>query len=440
MPRSLKIHPQYIPAVKSSLLRNGFLSQKILAEDLGIAQSTVSNFLNGKPVDYANFLEICQALGQEWRNIADLSDLSSDRELDLCWTNITSETVEAELTLPNASPELPEGQVELASSFYIERPPIEARCYETIVQPGALIRIKAPKQMGKTSLMSRILHCAESQGSRAIALNFQLASKQIFTDLDTFLQWFCAGVGLALGQLDSLSNCWQLADIIGSNLCCKVYFEQHLLSENLPPLTLGLDEVDRIFEFPEIADDFLGLLRALHEESKRAEKWKKFRLILVHSTEVYIPLDMNKSPFNVGLPIELPEFNQEQVQALARRHEIDFHENQVQQLMDLVGGHPFLVRLAMYHIACGDITLDRLVKESATEVGIYSDLLRRHLWNLDKYPDVKLAFGQVVTAAKSVRLPSEHAFKLNSMGLVKLDGNDCIPRCKLYREYFSDRL
>ncbi len=432
MPRSLKIHPQYIPVVKSSLLRNGFLSQKILAEDLGIAQSTVSNFLNGKPVDYANFLEICQALGQEWRNIADLSDLPFEREF-------ASETIE-ELPIPNAPPELPEGQVELASRFYIERPPIEARCYETIVQPGALIRIKAPKQMGKTSLMSRILHCAEMQGSRAIALNFQLASKQIFTNLDTFLQWFCAGVGLALGQVDSLSNCWQLADIIGSNLCCKAYFEQYLLSENLPPLTLGLDEVDRIFEYPEIADDFLGLLRALHEESKRSEKWKKFRLILVHSTEVYIPLDMNKSPFNVGLPIELPEFNPQQVEELARRHGIDCDENQVQQLMDLVGGHPFLVRLAMYHIACGDITLDMLIQDAATEAGIYSAHLRRHLWNLDKYPDVKLAFGQVLTAAKSVRLPSEHAFKLNSMGLVKLDGNHCIPRCKLYREYFSDRL
>ncbi|HAZ43620.1 MAG TPA: hypothetical protein DDW76_35415 [Cyanobacteria bacterium UBA11369] len=439
MPRSLKIHPQYIPAVKSSLLRNGFLSQKILAEDLGIAQSTVSNFLNGKPVDYANFLEICQALGQEWRNIADLSDLSSDRELALSWTNVTSETVE-ELPMPNAPPELPEGQVELASRFYIERPPIEARCYETIVQPGALIRIKAPRQMGKTSLMSRILHCAETQGSRAIAVNFQLASKRIFNNLDTFLQWFCAGVGLALGQLEPLSNCWQLADIIGSNLCCKAYFEQYLLSENLPPLTLALDEVDRIFEFPEIADDFLGLLRALHEESKRSEKWKKFRLILVHSTEVYIPLDMNKSPFNVGLPIELPEFNPQQVQQLARRHGIDCHENQVEQLMDLVGGHPFLVRLAMYHIARGDITLDRLVQESATEAGIYSDHLRRHLWNLDKYPEIKLAFAQVVTAAKSVRLPSEQGFKLNSMGLVKLDGSDCIPRCKLYRKYFSDRL
>ena len=47
--------------------------------------------------------------------------------------------------------EQPEGQVSLDSAFYVERPPIEADCYETILQPGALIRIKAPRQMGKTS-------------------------------------------------------------------------------------------------------------------------------------------------------------------------------------------------------------------------------------------------------------------------------------------------
>ncbi|MGL5064272.1 MAG: helix-turn-helix domain-containing protein, partial [Microcoleus sp.] len=76
MPRSLRLRLQCIPAVKSCLLRNGFPSQKILAEDLGIAQSTVSHFLNGKPVDYANFIEICRGLGQEWRDIADFESQS----------------------------------------------------------------------------------------------------------------------------------------------------------------------------------------------------------------------------------------------------------------------------------------------------------------------------------------------------------------------------
>ncbi|WP_317619349.1 helix-turn-helix transcriptional regulator [Laspinema sp. D2d] len=76
MPRSLKVRPSCISNLKSSLLRHGFPSQKILAEELGFAQSTVSNFLNGKPVDFANFIELCRVLAREWRDIADFEDNS----------------------------------------------------------------------------------------------------------------------------------------------------------------------------------------------------------------------------------------------------------------------------------------------------------------------------------------------------------------------------
>ena len=46
--------------------------------------------------------------------------------------------------------------------YYVQRPPIEKRCYEAIEQQGALIRIKAPKQMGKTLLMTKILQHAKN--------------------------------------------------------------------------------------------------------------------------------------------------------------------------------------------------------------------------------------------------------------------------------------
>lgn len=82
-------------------------------------------------------------------------------------------------TLPLSSPQTldePEGQVSLNSSFYVERPPVESDCYDAIIKPGALIRVKAPRQMGKTSLMSRILNHASQQGYRTVCLNFQSAS------------------------------------------------------------------------------------------------------------------------------------------------------------------------------------------------------------------------------------------------------------------------
>jgi hypothetical protein len=108
--------------------------------------------------------------------------------------------------------------------------------------------------------------------------------------------------------------------------------------------------------------------------------------------------------------------------------------------MALVGGHPYLVRVAMYAIARQDVTLAQLVQEAPTEMGIFSDHLRRHLWNLEKYPELMEAMREVVTASEGVRLRSEQAFKLNSMGLVKLEGNNCSPRCYLYYQYLCDRL
>ncbi|HEY9704197.1 MAG TPA: AAA-like domain-containing protein, partial [Allocoleopsis sp.] len=168
--------------------------------------------------------------------------------------------------LSSAIPEVTGGQIELDSRFYIQRFPIEQRCLETISQPGALIRIKAPRQMGKSSLLARILAQAEKQGDRTVCLSFQLANQRIFQSSDAFLQWFCASISLELGLLnpEQLSKYWQLAEMIGSNQCCKAYFEQYLLPQINVPLTLGLDEVDRVFEQPEIADDFFGLLRSLH--------------------------------------------------------------------------------------------------------------------------------------------------------------------------------
>lgn len=340
--------------------------------------------------------------------------------------------------LPVAEPELPEGQVDLVSEFYIERPPIESRCYEAILKPGSLIRIKAPRQMGKTSLMARILHQASQQDYLTVPLSFQLADEKDFADLDKFLQRFCASIGRRLRIPNKLANYWD--DIFGSKDNCTAYFEEYLLPEINQPLALGLDEVDRIFQYPEIANDFFGLLRAWHEDAKNREIWKKLRLVVVHSTEVYIPMNINQSPFNVGLPIELPEFNAQQVLDLARRHGLNWSFTQVEQLMAMVGGHPYLVRVALYHIARQDTTLNLLLQTAPTEAGPYSDHLRRHLWNLEQRPELAAAIKKVVANTSPVRLDSIQCFKLLSMGLLQQQGNDVTPRCDLYRQYFRDRL
>ncbi|NET60793.1 MAG: toll/interleukin-1 receptor domain-containing protein, partial [Symploca sp. SIO2E6] len=170
--------------------------------------------------------------------------------------------------LPIAEPELrrePGGAIPLQSSLYVERLSIESDCYEEILQPGALIRIKAPRQMGKTSLMARILNYAREQGYQAIPLSFQQADSQLFSNLDQFLRWFCERVGRRLKQLQQLEEYWLGS---GSKDKCTAYFEECLLEEIDTPLVLGLDEVDRVFPHRQVADDFFALLRFWYESAR----------------------------------------------------------------------------------------------------------------------------------------------------------------------------
>lgn len=345
-----------------------------------------------------------------------------------------------ERPLPVAGPEIPRGQVGLRSNLYVERKAtptavstIEAECYDAISQPGALIRIKAPRQMGKTSLMARVLHSAEEQGCRTIAISLQLASQKWFDSTDKFLEWFCAVISLQLGISNEVSNYWGFLD---GNMSCKLYFEQHIFKQIEQPIVIGLDEIDRIFEYPDVCRDVLGLLRALHEESKRQESWQKFRMIVVYSTEAYVPLDLNQSPFNVGLPIELPEFTVQQVQWLAHQQQLDWHETEVQSLMDLVGGHPFLIRLVLYHVARKDISLSELIQTAASSSGILSDHLRRYELILSQYPELAIAMQKVIDATEPVDLPTIPMRKLQGVGLIKVKGDMASPRCDLYRQYF----
>jgi serine/threonine-protein kinase len=198
--------------------------------------------------------------------------------------------------------------------------------------------------------------------------------------------------------------------------------------------------VDVVFKYPELAADFFGLLRAWHEESKNREIWRRVRLVVVHSTEVYVPMDINQSPFNVGLPIELPEFKPAMVLELAQRHGLAWGTQEVEQLIDMVGGHPYLVRLALYHIARSEITLEEVLETAPSDAGLYGDHLRRHLWNLEQHPQLAAAVKTVVDTPNPVRLEAMQGFKLHSMGLVNLQGNEVTPRCNLYRQYFRVRL
>ncbi|MBO3461222.1 AAA-like domain-containing protein [Aetokthonos hydrillicola Thurmond2011] len=347
-------------------------------------------------------------------------------------------------TLQNVALWIENSCIEPDTNIYIERPPIEEKCYKAIVQPGALIRIKAPQKMGKTLLLEKLLDYARQQGYQTAKLDLKLADSSTLFDLKTFLTWLCLNVSDSLNLEDKVSEYWQ--DSLGLNTSCTRYFQRYLLPNINTSVVFAIDNCERLFQHAKIFPEFCLLLRSWYETAKQGDRmgkiWKKLRLVVVNSTEIYPTLDINRSPFNVGLAIDLPEFNQQQLQEMVKLYGLDaqLNENGLSQLVKLVGGHPYLVQEAMASLKSQESSLEELLTLAPTEQGIFSYHLRQQLESLQIDSQLQEGYRRVITVDKPVQLNPEITFKLHSLGLVKIVRNDCISSCELYRQYFLVRL
>jgi hypothetical protein len=130
---------------------------------------------------------------------------------------------------------------------------------------------------------------------------------------------------------------------------------------------------------------------------------------------------------------------------LAKYYGLDWTEDVEMQkfasiLIDLVGGHPYLIRLALDALCYQNLTKEQLLQEAPTQGGIYGSHLRRHWDNLQSSPELAVAMKAVIASENGVELEPTLAYKLESMGLVTLVGDEVQPSCELYRQYFRDRL
>lgn len=393
----------------------------------------------GEKVKKSNFKE---ALKRQWEksrftNANTFFGKSQEQENQ---SILVPNQTEAQKIQPN-SPNQKEASVNLDFDIYVSRPEIEKICYDALLQPGSLVRMKAPSQMGKTSLITQVINQLAKKNYRHVILSFELADRNThFTQLNKFLRWFCSNISRELGLPSELDEYWD-EEGMGAKVSCTTYFEQYLLRAADSPLILCLDNVDLLFPYPEIYEDFFGLLRSWYEKARSRQIWKNLRLVLIHSTDVYIRLNINQSPFNVGLPLELSEFTREQVQDFAQQRQLNLNETVIDSLIKLVGGHPHLLEIAFSYLKTHpETTLDQILTEGTTETGIYAHHLREHWLNLQQHGELAGAFKKVVNSSKPLVLEPILAYQLQSMGLVKLSGNLVEIRCHLYRQYFRIRL
>ena len=340
-------------------------------------------------------------------------------------------------TLTTANLTFPEGFVSLDSPFYIERSPVESICYEMIAKPGSLIRIKGAKWMGKTSLVHRILANRSVSNHKTVYIDFANVERAVLQDLNKLLRWLCAMISRQL-ELSNRANKYWDKDCLGNSDSCTIYFEEYILAKIDRDIVLAFDNIDRLFCCPEVIEDLLSMLSNWHLKGKIDRTWSRLKLVLAHSTEVYIPLGVDRSLFYAGVPILLEEFNYQEVKTLASVYELNWQRSQIEQLMDLVGGYPYLIRLAMYQIKNQQLSLKQFLGLAISHRGIYHSLLLYLTNFLHQSPALSEEFTKLMQSQKPIKLNLVQLYKLHSVGLVKHRLNLASPRCKLYRCYFDN--
>jgi hypothetical protein len=331
--------------------------------------------------------------------------------------------------------ELPEGTMDAESAFYVERPGDQV-ALATIARQGVTINIKAPRQMGKSSLLVRLMDAAAEGGKLVAFLDFQLFERSTLDDPEAFYREFCLWFADELDLEDRLEEVWRPGRSY-PQLCTR-YVGRHILRALQGPVVLAMDEVDSIFDAP-VRDDFFGMLRSWHNRRSRYREWRQLDLALVTSTEPYQFIeDLNQSPFNVGESVELSDFSAAQVADLNRRHGSPLSPMQEGRLVSLLHGHPYLTRRALYLVAGGRISAPELFERATEDRGPLGDHLRHHLFRLHGHDDLIRPL-QAVIAGQGC--DDERAFfRLRGAGLVRREGDQVVPRCQLYADYFRERL
>jgi len=215
MSRSLRVRREFIEKVKLAVKRSGFPSQRALSEDVGLALATVSNFLTGRPVDRATFVELCEKLSLNCEEISGfgirpveprfLDALGKEQE------GIEPPIQEGCLTeRPTLHKRQDWGEAVDVSTFYGREPELAQLQQWVVVDQCRLVTIVGMGGMGKTTLAVRFAEQVQDEFDVVIWRSLRNAPpvQELLADLVAFLSNQQSGVSASLdGQISQLMGC-----------------------------------------------------------------------------------------------------------------------------------------------------------------------------------------------------------------------------------------
>lgn len=318
--------------------------------------------------------------------------------------------------------------------FYVKRD-ADTEFKRLIPQEGTTIIIRGPRQTGKSSLLAQGVRYARESGIQVVHFDLQSLENADIKSYERFLRALADSIVEQLGlDLNEVEQEWSQPRSKQDKL--STVLVNYVLPKSDKPMMLALDDVDRLLKF-DFHTDFFSLLRSWHNIRATDSRWKKLNMVLVISTEPHLLMaDQHRSPFNVGEPIYLEDFSQEQVSALNQWHDSPVKESQIPDLMALLNGHPYLTHRVLYTLVTRSWSWSKLMDVAISDNGPFDEHLRHYYRLLRHQHTLKRGLKQVIDQQ---RCPEKAFDRLKRAGLLTGSHKQATFRCDLYRRYFDEK-
>lgn len=346
-----------------------------------------------------------------------LSDFAASFSRRIFFEN-SDDTIASVWRVPRTDPQAYRAGSTGADPWYVRRP-IDMELDEVARQSGETTTIFGPRQSGKSSALQRYLdNCRHEANKSIIVIDFATAPHGVLTSFRTLAKWMVWQIRRQIWISNHLASAVpQSAAELGD------FVEDSLLADGNTRMVLAFEQADRVLGHW-CQQEFFAMLRAWHDRRRRpGSLWKQVDLVIVVSTDPFLLIDSPTiSPFNVSRVISVEPFGVDESCTLNDLHGKSLANGHLQQLHELVGGHPYLTQLAHAWLeAKGAHRFDQLVQMAAADDGPFADHLHALLFRLVSELGVPAERALRDLVRRGQGGDGEAITRLQSAGLVRVD-------------------
>lgn len=265
----------------------------------------------------------------------------------------------------------------------------DAEIYDAL-QAREFCYVLTSRQMGKSSLLVRMIHQLRRQGSRCVTLDMTRFGSEHITPQ----QWYKGVVTELWDGFDlpiDLQSWWRKGDALSPPQRLSRFVDDVLLSHIRDNIVIFIDEIDSILSLDFSVDDFFAWIRFCYNQRAHRPEYHRLTFGLFGvATPSDLIQDRHRTPFNIGKAIHLRGFQLEEAHSLANGLGGHIHHPQavLKAILSWTQGQPFLTQKLCYLVQTLPHDSGELTAEG--EADWVEQVVRSHLiedWQTQDEPE-----------------------------------------------------